>query len=112
MTFDKPGVADLLSLLNREPQTLQGALVADKMVGKAAAVLLVLGMVGEVYADVISTPAREFLDDHQIPVTFSQEVPFVMNRQKDGLCPMEQLAFREFNPKRIKEKIEEFINQR
>ena len=110
-TFTKPGVADLLSLLNHEPETLRGALVADKMVGKAAAALLLLGRVGEVYADVISAPAREFLEENQIPVTFRQEVPFVMNRQQNGWCPLEKLAFLEYNPQTIKEKIEEFIRK-
>lgn len=111
-TFTKPGVADLLDLLNHEPHVLRGALVADKVVGKAAAALLVLGLVGEVYAEVISTPAREYLEEFMIPVTFMLEVPFVMNRTNDGWCPMEKLAFTEFNPRKIKKKIEEFIESK
>jgi len=112
MTFTKPGVADLLDLLNHEPHVLRGALVADKVVGKAAAALLVLGLVGEVYAEVISTLAREYLEEFMIPVTFMLEVPFVMNRTNDGWCPMEKLAFTEFNPRKIKKKIEEFIESK
>lgn len=86
--------------------------MADKVVGKAAAALLILGMVAEVYAEAISTPALEFLNDHQVPVTFMEEIPFVMNRQKDGWCPMERLAFDEYSPQIIKGKIEEFINNK
>lgn len=56
-TFSGRGVSDLYGLLTREPETLRGASVADKVVGKGAAALMVLGGVKEVYADVASAPA-------------------------------------------------------
>ena len=48
-TFTQRGVADLYDLLNQHPVFLHGAQVADKVVGKAAAALMVLGGVREVY---------------------------------------------------------------
>lgn len=45
-TFTQRGVADLYDLLNQHPVFLHGAQVADKVVGKAAAALMVLGGVG------------------------------------------------------------------
>lgn len=38
-TFDSRGVADLFNLLNDDPEFMQGADVADKVVGKGAAAL-------------------------------------------------------------------------
>ena len=52
-TFTQRGVADLYDLLNQHPVFLHGAQVADKVVGKAAAALMVLGGVREVYPDII-----------------------------------------------------------
>lgn len=52
--FRERGVKDLYRLLTTEPSSLAGAFVADKVVGKAAAALLILGGVGELHADVIS----------------------------------------------------------
>lgn len=46
-TFDKRGVADLYALLREDSEFLKGASVADKVVGKAAAALMILGEVGE-----------------------------------------------------------------
>lgn len=43
-TFTQRGVADLYDLLNQHPAFLHGAQVADKVVGKAAAALMVLGV--------------------------------------------------------------------
>ncbi len=51
-TFTQRGVADLYDLLNQHPVFLHGAQVADKVVGKAAAALMVLGGVREVYTDI------------------------------------------------------------
>ncbi len=48
-TFTQRGVADLYDLLNQHPVFLHGAQVADKVVGKAAAALMVLGGVREVW---------------------------------------------------------------
>ena len=60
--FRERGVKDLYRLLKEEPEFLAGASMADKVIGKAAAALLALGGVREVFALVISLPARELLE--------------------------------------------------
>ena len=60
-TFSRRGVIDLYDLLLNDRTFLKGALVADKVVGKAAASLMILGEIGELHADVISTPALSLL---------------------------------------------------
>ena len=41
-TFTQRGVADLYDLLTQEPDFLKGASIADKVVGKGAAALMIL----------------------------------------------------------------------
>ena len=53
-TFERRGVEDLYALLREQSGLLLGADVADKVVGKGAAALMVLGRVRRVYADVLS----------------------------------------------------------
>ena len=91
-TFDGRGISDLYGLLTEHPDLLRGASVADKVVGKGAAALLVLGGVREVHADVISTSALVLFEDTGISVRFAQEVPYIINRQGDGICPVETLC--------------------
>lgn len=91
-TFDGRGISDLYVLLTNESGFLQGASVADKVVGKGAAALMVLGGVQEVYAGVISMPALDLLHKSGIAVRFGQEVPNIINRAGDGICPVEQLC--------------------
>lgn len=90
--YDGRGVKDLHRLLTNEPQLLRNALLADKVVGKGAAALMVLGQVKEVYADMISSPALHLLQEHGIRVSFGQEVEHILNRKQDGICPVERLC--------------------
>ncbi len=89
-TYRQHGVQDLLALVEDEPQRLQGAVVADKMVGKAAAALMVVGGVKQVYTNLISTPAREMLEKAGIQVEATEEVEMILNRDKTGQCPMDK----------------------
>ena len=63
--------------------------IADKVIGKGAAALMVLGGFKTVYADIISTPALALLCEAGIETTFAQEVPHIINRDKTGWCPLE-----------------------
>lgn len=88
-TFSRRGVADLYEVYREHAEWLDHASLADKVIGKGAAALMVLGGVERVYADVISTPALMLLREAGIAVTFGQEVPRIENRTKIGLCPLE-----------------------
>lgn len=83
------GVQDLLTLLENEPYRLKGAVVADKMIGKAAAALMIVGGVKEVHTNLICTPARELLEQAGIPVYTAEEVPQILNRDRSGQCPID-----------------------
>ena len=47
--FHSPGVKDLFTLVVSRPNALVGATVADRVIGRGAALLLVLGKVERVY---------------------------------------------------------------
>lgn len=86
------GVADLFRLLNDDPEILSGAFVADKVVGKGAAALMVVGGVRDVHADVISRPAVELLKYSDIEIAYGKCVPNIINRSNTGICPVEELC--------------------
>lgn len=76
----------------REPELLDGAFVADKVVGKGAAALMAAGRVRELFADVVSHAALELLNGAGIPVSYTVAVPHIINRAGDGICPVERLC--------------------
>lgn len=93
-TFDRRGVADLFDLLTAEPRFLRGAIVADKVVGKGAAALMISGGVAEVHADIISEAALALFAESNVNVrvSFDRQVPFIRNRAGTGCCPVEALC--------------------
>lgn len=90
--FSRQGVQDLLSLYEERPEFLYNALVADKVVGKGAAALMILGKVADIYAAVISKPALDLLTEHNMNVKYDTIVPNIINRTHTGVCPVEQLC--------------------
>lgn len=110
-TFDGRGVQDLYRLLSKNPEVLNGASVADKVVGKGAAALMVLGKVQEVFAHLISTPALALLREAGVSVRFNQEVPYIINRQGSGPCPVETLCQPCATAEECLPKIEGFVDK-
>ena len=83
------GVKDLLHLLKNEPDALKGAVIADKVVGKGAAAIIIVGGAKKLYAEIISSAALELLDDSDVEVAYGKKVPEIINREGTGRCPVE-----------------------
>ncbi len=113
-TFDGRGISDLLQLLNGSPDLLGGALVADKVVGKAAAALMILGGVKAVFADTISEPALQLFASAapKVDVTYNNKVEHIINRTKTGWCPMELVCKEARTPEECLENIKSFLKER
>ena len=110
-TFSQRGVADLYDLVNNKPDFLKGASIADKIVGKAAAALMISGGITELYAEVISSPALTLIREAGIAVSFGQVVPFIENRDKTDWCPLEKMCSDETSAESIFPRITEFIEK-
>ena len=89
-SFYQRGIKDLYELLNSNRSLLEGATIADKVIGKGAAALMIAGGVTMVYADVISEPAMELFKQHTIKVEYDKKVANIINRRGDGICPVEE----------------------
>ncbi len=71
---------------------LRGAIVADKIVGRAAALLTVYIEAAEVHASLISAGAKEVLREHGINFYFAEETPVIRGRDGADICPFERLV--------------------
>lgn len=91
-TYNKKGVRDLVWLLDNEPWRLQGAYVADKVVGKAAAGLMVCANVANVYGMTMSRQALPLFDDAGIPYEYEELVDAIIIPEGDNRCPLEQIV--------------------
>ena len=82
------GVKPLMTLLE-SGESWCGAVAADKTVGAGAAHLYVLLGVRALWAAVISQAALAVLQENGIDVSYETCAPYILNRRKDGTCPME-----------------------
>ena len=95
LTDNRRGVQPLLDLLNED---LHGFCAADKVVGKAAAMLYCLMGISEIFAGVISEPAIRVLESSGISIFYDRKVPAIRNRTDTGFCPMETAVWDLDNP--------------
>lgn len=87
-TATERGVKPLLDWLD-SGLDLNGFCAADRVVGRATAFLYSLLGVKEVYARVMSHPAREVLESYGISAQPQQLVEGIINRKGTGPCPFE-----------------------
>lgn len=106
------GVKPLMDLLG---QDLEGFSAADKVVGRATALLYCLLKIRRLHTHVISEGALAVLREWGIEVTWDTCVPFIVNREGTGRCPME-LATQNITdpvlaPEAIRQKLKELTKQ-
>ena len=110
ITSQKKGISPMMEYIEKGID-LNGFSVADVVVGKAVALLFVKAKIVSVFSKVISESALAVLKNYNIPVEYETLVPYIINRKKDGMCPMEKTVINENNPEiaynLLKEKLKE-----
>lgn len=91
-TYNKKGVRDLIWLIDNEPQRLRGAQVADKIVGKAAAALMINAGVKTIYAEVLSKQAFPLLNESKIIVEHGVLTERIEIAEGDSRCRLEEIV--------------------
>lgn len=102
------GVAPLMKLLKEDKEQLRDSMVADKVIGKAAALLMVYAGIKEVYTPTISKPAVDVFENYNVKISYDKIVDRIINRKGDGLCPMETLCLEIDDPEEAFVKIQNF----
>ena len=82
-------VKDIKDILHEDENALKDAIIADKVIGKLAASLLAVGGVKEIYTDVLSEYAIPVLEENNIKYEYKNKVEYIINKDKTGMCPME-----------------------
>jgi hypothetical protein len=109
------GIKPLLQLLNSGKNYLNYS-AADKIVGKAAAMLYKLLNINNIYGEVMSISAINFLEQNNINFKYKIKTKEIINRKGTGICPMEETVLNIENPteakKLLEDKLKELINKK
>ena len=82
------GIMPIMKLL--ADGKLAHALVVDKVVGRAAAAICIVGKAKKVHAMMMSAEAAALLKAHGVEASADKTVPKILNRDLTDSCPMEQ----------------------
>ena len=93
------GVLPLLELHDEQSQKMEKALLVDKVIGRASAMIALNGKIGAVHAEVMSEDAVELLEEKGVSATYDKLVPKILNRQGNDICPMEKAVQKITDPK-------------
>jgi hypothetical protein len=85
-------ISGFLEAIDRCGENLCGASVADRVVGKAVALLCAYARVKVVYAVVLSRKALSVLKQSKVCVFWNELVENVLDEKKTGVCPLEKAA--------------------
>jgi len=102
------GIIGLIRAINVLGGDLSSSSVADKVVGRAAALLLAYSRAGEVYAAIISELGLSTLNEYGIRVEYDTIVPKIMNRRGDDICPFEKISLTISSPKEAYERLKNY----
>ncbi len=83
------GVKPIMRVIREKPSLLQNAVVIDKVIGKAAALLLTKYSVSVVYGLLMSKTAIKIFEKNNIEYHYIDLVDTIKNRTGDALCPLE-----------------------
>jgi len=99
ITFqDEHGIQPLLIQIKKKG--LKDAVAVDKVIGKAAALLMVYGKVKQVHTNIIAKDAIPVFEKYNVEYSYNEVVDYIQNNKKDGLCPMEQKVLKVNSPKK------------
>ena len=85
------GIRPILEVVDELGQDIKGAVIGDRILGKASSLLCRYSKVGGVYSPQGTKTAIALLIMGGIPCQIDQLIPQITNKSGNGLCPFEKL---------------------
>jgi len=86
------GIAPFFQAIQSMGRSLHNAVLADRIVGSAVAMLCLHAGITSVYAGIASQGALDMLKGKGVTVSSKDTVPYISNYDGTDLCPFEKLA--------------------
>lgn len=103
------GIKPMLSITNEIKEQVVGSSIADKVIGKGAALLCVNLKIKEVYGELMSQAGMDMLQKNGIKYEFKQSCEYIKNREGTDYCPIEKLSMDVEEPRELLEKLKIFF---
>ena len=110
-TGTRDGIGELLEAVDALGDAARGAALADKIVGKAVAMVARISGIRAVFSPLMSQAACDALSANQITFEYTHLVPLILNKRNDGPCPMERLTQPIDDPRAAVQALREFVDR-
>lgn len=110
-TSSEKGIKPLFTAVKKYKQELKNASVADRVTGKAAAMLCDYVGIKQLKTKLISENAVNYLEKTNIIYEFNEKTPYIKNRDKTGMCPIETLSLKSDSIFELIKHIESFLEE-
>lgn len=107
---DLKGIRPHLKAINELGSELEGTLMVDKILGRAAVFLLIYSKAAEAITAVLSTPGKQVLDKYGLKYSYREEVPHIKMENGVIYCPFERMVQGIDDPSEAYEAIVEKMN--
>lgn len=104
------GIKPMYHLSKNMKEEVKGSSLADRVIGKGAAILCGYLRIDNLYTDLISENAIGILDKNEINYEFNSSCEYIKNRDKTDYCPIEKRSLDTEDPEVLLSRIEEFLN--
>ena len=111
-TGTRDGIGELIQAVDALGDAAYGASLADKVVGKAVAMVARYADLKAVYSPLASQAALDALTIDHISLEYDRLVPLILNKRNDGPCPMEKLTQPIEDPVQAVAALREFVRTR
>ncbi len=109
-TSTDKGIKPMHTAVLELKEELRGASVADRVIGRAAAILCKYAEIKELYTYLISHEAIKVFENSSIIFFYDESSPYIKNRDKTDMCPVEKLSQNVDSPEELIQRISEFLD--
>jgi ribosome biogenesis protein Tsr3 len=92
------GISGFLDAIEKNSKTLEASSVADKVAGKAIALLCAYAKVNAIYAATMSSKAQTLLKQYHVQHEWHRLVEDILDKDRTDVCPFEKMAEQTSDP--------------
>src|SRR5699024_7282785 len=106
------GIKPMYRFVTEIKERAKDASIADRVIGRGAALLASTLGIREIYAELISKEGIDVLKEHDIPYAYDVLCNYIKNKDRTDYCPIEKLSMWVEDPSIILRKLENFFNKK
>ncbi len=107
----KESVGSIVGLLENDPEILENAIVADKIIGRAVAMVCDYSSVKYCFGKIVSNGAVDIFEKRNLKYDAELIVKAIKNRDNTDLCPIEKLTLDVDDSKEGIKRIKDFLKK-